>query len=410
MTTPVASDPDVALKLGLNAPRRAPIWRRPGFILLLLLVLGAAGAYAWHWREESRKPRYETAAVRRGDLTVRVTATGTLQPVNAVEVGAEISGLVREVKVDFNDRVKAGAPLAEIDTRQLRAQVERSEAALEAAEAALKQADATLLEAQQNNHRTEQLAIAKLVSDQDRDAASAALARAAAAVASARAQVTVSRAQLNSDRTNLEKAVIRSPIDGIVLARKVEPGQTVAATFQTPVLFKLAENLIRMKLIVNVDEADVGVVREGQTASFRVDAYPDREFPATLTSLRNEPQTAQGVVSYEAVLAVDNSGGLLRPGMTATATIQTETHTQVILVPNAAIRFVPPGFTPPLPSEAALAGREPQPSHVWTLAGDKPVAVPVKKGLTDGRSTEITGGAIAPGTQVLVDVATTKPK
>jgi HlyD family secretion protein len=337
------------------------------------------------------------AQAKRGDLTVIVTATGTLQPVNTVEVGAEISGRLERVAVDFNARVKRGETLAEIDTKQLLAQVERSEAGLEAAEAGLKQAQATLLEANQKAKRIEQLASFKLISDQELEAVRATLARAEAGVASAKAQVTVSRALLNADRTNLEKAVIRSPIDGVVLARKVEPGQTVAATFQTPILFKLAEDLTRMKLIVNVDEADVGVVREAQSATFRVDAYPDRQFAARITSVRNEPLTVQGVVSYEAVLTVDNSEELLRPGMTATSRIRTETRTNALLVPNAALRFVPPGATTPALPEAAMAGREAAPSYVWILRD--------KKGLTDGRSTVVLSGEVEVGLNLLVDLA-----
>jgi HlyD family secretion protein len=397
---------EITQTLGLTAKPKGPFFLRPGVLAVGVVLALSGGYYYWHKLGAARTPQFVTAEAKRGNLTVLVTATGTLQPVNTVEVGAEISGLVQKVEADFNARVKTGEPLAEIDTRQLRAQVERSEASLEAAEAALKQAEATLLEARQTARRAEQLAASKLIPEQDLDAARAALARADAGVASAKAQVTVSRAMLNGDRTNLEKAVIRSPINGIVLARKVEPGQTVAASFQTPVLFKLAENLSRMKLIVNVDEADVGVVKEGQSATFRVDAYSDREFTARVASLRNEPQTVQGVVSYEAVLVVDNSEELLRPGMTATATIQTDTRTDVLLVPNAALRFVPPGVTPPSPSEATLTGRELAPSFAWTLKGSKPVAISVKKGLTDGRSTEVLSSQLQPGTTVLVDVFT----
>ena len=401
------SDAEVAQTLGLGERQKRPLLWRPGFLVLCaLLALGAGYSY---WRGlRARTPRFEMTQTKRGNLSVIVTATGTLQPVNTVEVGAEISGRIERVAADFNARVKKGEPLAEIDTKQLRSQVERSEASLEVAEAGLKQAQATLLEARQNANRAEQLAGSKLISEQELGGARATLARSDASVASAKAQVTVSRALVNGDRTNLEKAVIRSPIDGVVLARKVEPGQTVAATFQTPILFKLAEDLTRMKLIVNVDEADVGVVKEAQSATFSVDAYPDREFSARITSLRNEPQTVQGVVSYEAVLTVDNSDELLRPGMTATATISTATRTNALLVANAALRFTPPGATVPVPPETVVSGREAPPSYVWILRDTKPVAVPVKKGLTDGRFTEVLSGKIEAGLDLLVDIATKK--
>jgi HlyD family secretion protein len=399
------NDAEVAQTLGLRAKPKRPFLLRPGFLSLCALLALAGGYYYWQTILRARIPHFEMAQIKRGDLTVIVTATGTLQPVNTVEVGAEISGRLERVAVDFNARVKKGETLAEIDTKQLLAQVERSEAGLEAAEAGLKQAQATLLEANQNAKRIEQLASSKLISEQELDAARATLARAGAGVASAKAQVTVSRALLNGDRTNLEKAVIRSPIDGVVLARKVEPGQTVAATFQTPILFKLAEDLTRMKLIVNVDEADVGVVKEAQSATFRVDAYPDREFAARITSVRNEPLTVQGVVSYEAVLTVDNAEELLRPGMTATSTIRTETRTNALLVPNTALRFVPPGATSPALTEAAMAGRETVPSYVWILRDKRPAPVRVKKGLTDGRSTEVLSGEIEVGLNLLVDIS-----
>ena len=404
LKSPQSAD-EVAQTIGLGARSKRSWLLRPGFLVVCALLGLGGGYFYWQKIVRSRTPRFEMAAAKHGNLSIIVTATGTLQPINTVEVGAEISGRIERVAADFNARVKKGDTLAEIDTKQLRAQVERSQAALEAAEAGLKQAEATFLEARQNAHRADQLGGSKLISEQELDAARATLARADASVASAKAQVTVSRALLNGDRTNLEKAVVRSPIDGVVLARKVEPGQTVAATFQTPILFKLAEDLTRMKLIVNVDEADIGVVKEAQSATFGVDAYPDREFSARITSLRNEPQTVQGVVSYEAVLTVDNSEELLRPGMTATATIKTETRTNVMLVPNAALRFTPPGAKVPAPSEATLSGREAPPSFVWVLLDTKPIAVPVKKGLTDGRFTEVLSGKVEAGLKLLTDIA-----
>ncbi len=401
---PTISTPDkeFAETLGLGRPAKRGYTKWIVLAAILILAIGGGALGAWRFMR-ARVQEFETAEVKRGNLTATVTATGTLQPVNMVDVGAEISGRIEKVSVDFNQRVKKGDTLAEIDTRQLRAQVERSQASMEVAEAAVQTAEASLKEARQNAERSEELANAKLIAAQEVESARAVLSRAEAAVGSAKAQVTVARAGLNSDRTNLEKAVVRSPIDGVVISRRVEPGQTVASSFQTPLLFKLAENLSRMELHVNVDEADMGLVKEGQAATFTVDAHPNQKFPANISSLRNDPQTLQGVVSYEAVLTVDNSERLLRPGMTATASITTESRTNVILVPNAALRF-----TPPVKAQKTLVIKIVDPfertSQVWKLAGEKPVAVPMQKGLTDGRFTEVLSGEIKPGDALLVDV------
>lgn len=402
MLNPPKNEDEIARTLGLNARKGRPFIFSPSFLSGCAILTLAGICYSLQAFWKTRPQSFETIPVKRGDLTLNVKATGTLHPVNTVEVGAEISGRLERVLADFNSRVRKGDTLAEIDTKQLRAQVERSEAGLESAEAGLKQAQATLLEATQNARRVERLAGSKLISEQDLDAARATLARAEAGVASAKSQVTVARASLNADRTNLEKAVIRSPIDGVVLARKVEPGQTVAATFQTPILFKLAEDLTRMKLIVNIDEADVGMVRESQQALFVVDAHPDRSFTARITSVRNDPVTIQGVVSYEAVLTVDNSGALLRPGMTANATIRTESRTNVLLVSNSALRFLPPGEISATSEQNDLENMESSHGKVWLLRNQKPVALLIRKGLTDGRFTEVLGSEIAEGSELLV--------
>jgi HlyD family secretion protein len=240
------------------------------------------------------------------------------------------------------------------------------------------------------------------VSAKDLEAARASAARAKAVLASASADAIVTRATLKSARSRLDKTKIVSPIRGVVLSRLIEPGQTMTAGFQTPVLFKLADDLRRMNLHVYIDEADVGRVREKLGATFTVDAYPGRTFPARLESLRNEPKKDQNVVTYEAVLSVGNDELLLRPGMTATAIITAEKLADVVLVPNAALRFSPP------PEPSGFGSREtPQQnegSRVWVLDGAKPRAVPVQVGASDGRLTQLVSGELEPGTQVLVDV------
>jgi HlyD family secretion protein len=299
--------------------------------------------------------------------------------------------------------VKRGQVLAALDTELFEARVVQAQATLAVAQASLKEAEATEFEARLRNERTQKLAQGDAISQQELEAAQAAALRADASQARARAQVLLAKAALSADELNLQKARIRSPIDGIVISRNVEPGQTVAAAFQTPVVFKLAEDLTRMQLHVDIDEADVGQTAAGQSATFTVDAYPDRQFPAQLTLVRNAPRSVQGVVTYEGILQVDNSALLLRPGMTATAEIKTATRKDVLLVPNGALRFTPPEVVKPgastEPAPAADGGR----GRVWTLRGDRPVALAVKLGLTDKRMTEVLGGEVQAGVPLLVD-------
>jgi HlyD family secretion protein len=254
-------------------------------------------------------------------------------------------------------------------------------------------------------------------SRQDVDAQQASVKRASADVAASAAQVAQSQASLAAIETDMRKAVIRSPINGLVLDRQIDPGQTVAASFQTPTLFTLAEDLTRMKLIVDVDEADIGGVKVGQHATFRVDAYPDRMFESTVKEVRSTPKTSNGVVTYQTVLTVDNSERLLQPGMTATAEITVTQVPDAVLVPNAALRFTPPAAEEPadggfrlLPRPPGLQRRRPAESagpRVWTLSGQDPVAVDITTGPTDGRFTVLRTGDLSPGTAVIVDLATT---
>ncbi len=253
----------------------------------------------WQSRDATNNVQYKTQDARRGNLIITVSATGNLEPTNQVDVGSELSGIIDSVRVDYNDRVKAGQILAELDTDKLRAQVLQSEAALAAAEAKVRESQATVLETKLKFQRCQRLAEKQLCAQEEVDTDSAAYKRAQAGEGSARAQVSEARAKLDADRTNLAKTAIHSPIDGIVLVRNVEPGQTVAATLQAPVLFTLAEDLAKMELHVDVDEADVGLVKAGQTATFAVDAYPDRSFPAHITQVRYGSQTVDGVVTYE---------------------------------------------------------------------------------------------------------------
>ncbi len=427
MESKINPQSDVAKILGIDhASGRAR--RRKRWFGLVLLMIVAVSATTIIWKraaDKSNTIHYKTQEVRRGDLTVIVTATGTLQPTNEVDVGSELSGIIKSVEVDYNDQVKVGQVLCRLDTSKLEAQVTQSKAALESAKAKVLQAQASVRETRSKLlqlQRVRQLSNNKVPSQSELDAAEAAFERAKADEASAKAAVSQAQATLKANETDLSKAVIHSPINGIVLTRSVEPGQTVAASFQAPVLFTLAEDLTQMELHVDVDEADVGQVKVGQEAAFSVDAYPDRTFQARITQTRYGSKTVEGVVTYETVLKVDNSDLSLRPGMTATADITVKKVENAILVPNAALRFTPPveeerkssgGLVgmllprPPARSNArqhqdASANKKQQ--RVWVLKDGRPLAVPVIVGATDGLMTEVLKGQIEPGTALVVDV------
>ncbi|MBP8130178.1 MAG: efflux RND transporter periplasmic adaptor subunit [Candidatus Hydrogenedentes bacterium] len=423
---------DVAKALGAGKTRSR--FRRVRNVLVLLLLAGVAVGYGVYRlnQKETNGVAYVTQAVRRGDLVVTVSATGTLEPIKQVEVGIEVSGTINEVEVDYNDTVEVGQVLARLDTSKLEAQALQSQAALEAAKARLLQAQATVQEAEAQMARlneVRELSDGKMPSQSEFDTQRAAQARARADEASAKAAVSQAQASLDANRSDLEKAVVRSPINGVVLVRSIEPGQTVAAQFQSPVLFTLAEDLAQMELQVDVDEADVGVVREDQAATFTVDAYPDRQFPARTTQVRFGSETVDGVVTYKTVLKVDNSSLSLRPGMTATAQITVDKRENVLLVPNTALRFMPPQThtqetsssaggllssilphpPPPQSTPRETVGLRNKDQHVWVLREGQLTMVPITKGLSDGRMTEVTGGALEEGMDVVTDTEATAP-
>ncbi len=406
------SNSDISSTLGLGRQRR-----RRRYLLWLLPLLAASLLLATLLPDDQGADyRHRTVKVTRGDLRLTVTATGNLQPLKQVEVGSELSGTIADVEVDFNDEVEAGQVLARLDTSTLENRIAEAEASLQSAEAKVKEAEATELEKALALKRCRELAKQKMCSQNDVDAAVAAHARSRAGVASAEAQVAIAQAVLAGHRTNLAKATIRSPIHGIVLDRKVEPGQTVAASFQTPELFTLAEDLARMELIVAIDEADIGRIRHGQAASFNVDAFPERRFTAAITQVRRAPQTVEGVVSYDTVLTVDNEGLQLLPGMTATAEIVVREIAGALLIPNAALRYSPPPaeegakgdgnlfsrlfFRPRHQRNGRQARAQGATRQVWQLKEGVPAALTIRTGDSDGQHTEVLEG-LEPGMELL---------
>ncbi len=416
---------DVDAFLGTD---KKPFWKRRAVWIPALVVLLAAIGYVVFGPEE-KGPEYITELVETRSLDLVVTATGNLRPTNQVEVGSEVSGRIDEVLVDVNDRVVRGQVLARINTDVIDDQIMQGRANLNAARAQVDQARATLdVDVAQYDRLREvyRVSAGRVPSLQELEAAEGAVLRGRANVAAAQANVAAAQASLSTALTNRDRAVIRSPVAGVVLVRQVEPGQTVVASFNTPTLFVLAEDLAVMQLRVKVDEADVGQVEAGQSATFTVDAYPGRQFPAqvervdlasgNIATTADTQQQSNAVVEYEARLTVSNSGGLLRPGMTATATIETENTAAQMVVPNGALRFEPPsddeeggvqigpgGENFGLEQEeerANIGAGSRQTVHVLQDDGSLR-AIIVTTGLSDGRHTVVTSDELEPGMKVV---------
>lgn len=436
MMTPDSSMPETSgqdLDEFLGTPPEQPWrrWAKWGAIGLAVILLTLLLARCFGGSEE---PGYITEEVRRGDLAVTVSATGNLAPTNQVEVGSELSGAIDQVLVDVNDRVTRGQPLAIINTDILNDQITQAQATLNARKASVAQAQATLAQAEASLKRLREvsrLSGGRVPSQVEMETAEAERARAVAALRAARAEVIAAQAVLASNTTNRGKAVIRAPVAGVVLFRQIEPGQTVAASFTTPTLFVIAEDISSMQLEIAIDEADVGQVKAGQTATFTVDAYPGETFPARIervdlgsnnlasTSTGATSTTSSQVIAYDAILSVTNTKGRLRPGMTATADIAVGSAQNVLLVPNAALRFTPnedavtdnggglirmgpPGGTGSQQESEISAGSQ---QIIYVLGEDgKPRPIKVVTGADDGRRTAVTSSELKQGMQVITSL------
>ena len=426
----MASEPqDLDTFLGT---KRRPWWRRNLRWILVALVVVVLGLLVSRCFAPKPPPNYITVPAEKGALSVTVSATGRLAPIRQVTVGSEISGLVLKVLVDVNDRVTEGQPIAIIDPSRLDDTITQSRATLSANQAAVAQTQATLDESTAQLRRMEEvsrLSGGKVPAKTELDTARAAVARARANLRSAQANVVSAQASLSSNQTQRFKSIIRSPVNGVVLARQVDAGQTVAAQFSTPNMFVIAQDLTHMKLEVAIDEADVGSVKVGLPASFTVDAFPGRTFPAQITrvdlgsnltastattSATTSTTTANQVVSYAAILSVANPDLTLRPGMTATATIGVEKLDNTLLIPNGALRFTPDQadakagggiqFGPRREEQQKAIGRGSK-QTVYVVGSDgKPQKVEVVTGPSDGSRTAVTSTQLKPGMKVIVGV------
>ncbi len=385
-----------SLRTLVTAELRRTRRRRWTIAAVVLATLGAASFVTYRaWpRPLPLNERFRADAVTRGGLVRVVSANGRLEARSTVEVGPRSSGRIETVEVDHDALVKRDDVLAIFDKDSLEAQVKQAEASVRVARAALKAARIDSEKAKRELKRSEQLHGRGIESSSAFEQARAHADSRRINIQSARAQLELQRAALELSRVALDDAEIRAPIDGVVIERNVEPGQTVAASFQTPTLFVIAEDLTRMRVMAAIDEADVGEVKVGQAASFTVDAYPDKDFSAKVTALRSAPQIVQNVVTYEAVLEVENPDLALKPGMTASVKIVTARADDTLMLPNAALRFSPPDEE-----------RHPEHPHVWRLdeAGqlERVLVEPV---LTDGVHTAIHGDHLEIGDAVLVDL------
>jgi HlyD family secretion protein len=370
--------------------------RKKLIIAAIILVLLIAGGTFALLKNGNNGPKFKTTPVARGDIMATVTATGTMNAVTTVLVGTQVSGMIKKLHADFNSRVTKGQVIAEIDPATFQAQVDQAGANLLQARAAVEKSKATLADAKRIRNRNKELYSRNLIARADLDTSEATHDANEAQVAADTAQVAQNEALLRLAETNLRYTKIVSPVDGTVVSRNVDVGQTVAASFQTPTLFTIAQDLTKMQIDTNVDEADIGRIGVGQDAKFTVDAYPESTFRGTVGQVRIAPIIVQNVVTYDVVITVDNTDMKLKPGMTANVSIIVDIKKNVLKVPNGALRF--------RPTEKTTAGPTAQKGPgVWIEENGKPKRVPIKPGISDGTFTEILSGDLKDGQPVFVE-------
>lgn len=366
---------------------------------LLLIVLAFIG---WFVLSRNGEPaaQYKFKRIERGDITATVSATGKVNAVVTVQVGSQVSGTIQRLDVDFNSKVTKGQVVAQIDPALFEAQVAQAKGKLANDEANVEKARVVMLDAKRNLDRMEELLSKNLVSQSDKDTAQTAYDSNAAGFKAAQAQVLQDQASLRLAETNLRYTTIRSPVDGIVISRNVDVGQTVAASLQAPTLFTIAQDLTEMQVDTSVDEADIGKVRLGQEAEFTVDAYPESPFQGTVHDIYNQPIVVQNVVTYDAIIRVKNPDFKLKPGMTANITIRVDSRENVVKIPNAALRYTPENFRK---AEGPAGADRSDTARVWVLKNGKELPVAVTLGLSDGNFTEAIGTAMQSGDEVIIE-------
>jgi len=363
-------------------------------VCIILIVILAAGAF-FVLRKGENGPKFRTEKVTKGDVRATVTATGTVNAVTTVLVGTQVSGTIKMLFVDFNSPVKRGQLLAQIDPATFDAQVGQARANLSLAKANVEKSEAALVDAKRTMERNKTLHARNLIARSDLDTSETNYQSATAQISASNAQVEQARAALRLAETNLMYTRIISPVDGTVISRNVDVGQTVAASFQTPTLFNIAQDLTRMQIDTSVDEADIGKIRVAQPVEFRVDAYPDTNFMGRVSEIRNAPITVQNVVTYDVVVKVDNPDLKLKPGMTANVSIVLADKKGVFRIPNAAFRF--------RPSEREKEPSDQKGPALWVLENKKLKRIKVATGISDGNYTEILSGDLKEGQEVIVE-------
>jgi len=389
------------------------------YLVILAVVLLISGIAGFFYLKRTPEVSYKTARIERGTIVSTVAATGNLSAVTTVQVGTQVSGTIQKLYVDYNSRVKKGQAIAEIDPSLFSASIEQSQGNFLSAEANLQKAKVTLADAERTVNRNRKLLADGIISQSDYDVADTAWQSALTSVKAAEGSVTQTRGSLMQSKTNLHYSVIRSPVDGVVISRAIDVGQTVAASFQTPTLFTIAQDLTKMQIEVSVDEADISRIQPDQMTSFTVDSYPEQSFRGKVVQIRNAPIINQNVVTYITVVNVDNTDLKLKPGMTANVSIEVARKEDVLKLPPAALRFKPKSKVEepkekrqagaPSPGAGRDAGGKPvgrkgiSGQQVYILKEDKPLAVPVKTGIANNSAIELVESTLKEGDEVIIE-------